>query len=264
MRDDLDRLQGSWNLTALKLDGRAAPQAGFEGATIVIEGNRFTSLGMGAAYAGTVKLNSTRKPKTFDLLFTEGHAAGTMHPGIYRLAGDRWTLCLATSGTRRPPTFASTVGSGFALETLERSEATPVAMAPAAGFDAFGLEPLGPPTEWEGEWDMVSAVSNGGTMSAEMVRWAKRVTRGDITTVTAGGQVMLQARFTLDPSTNPGSVNYLNLAGPHLRKPQEGIFERHGDLLKVCMAPPRKPRPSEFTSTSGDGRALTTWRRVKA
>ena len=263
MPGDLDKLQGCWNVTALRLDGRTMPAAGLQGAGIVIEENRFTSLGMGAAYAGTVKLNSTRKPKTLDLLFTEGHAAGTRHPGIYRLVGDRWTLCLATSGERRPPTFASTAGSGFALETLERSEPTPVAIAPAAGLDAFGLEPLGPPTEWEGEWAMVSAVSNGGTMSADMVRWAKRVTRGDITTVTAGGQAILQARFTLDPSTNPGSVNYLHLLGPHIRKTQEGIFERHGDLLKVCMAPPRKPRPSEFSSTSGDGRAFTTWRREK-
>ena len=100
-------------------------------------------------------------------------------------------------------------------------------------------------------------------MSADMVRWAKRVTRGDITTVTAGAQVMLQARFNLDPSANPGWVDYLNLAGPHARKAQEGIFERHGNLLKICMSPPRKPRPSEFTSTSGDGRALTTWRLEK-
>jgi len=247
-------------VTALRLNGRTMPAAGFVGARIVIEGNRFTSLGMGAAYGGTVKVNPTRKPKTLDLVFTEGHAAGTKHPGIYRLVGDRWTLCLATAGPRRPPTFASTAGSGFALETLERDVATPEAIAPVAGLDPFGLEPLGPPTEWEGEWALVSAVSNGGTMSADMVRWAKRVTRGDITTVTAGAQVMLTARFTLDASTNPGAVDYVNLVGAHARKPQAGIFERRGDLLRVCMSPPRKPRPSEFSSTSGDGRTFTIWR----
>lgn len=100
-------------------------------------------------------------------------------------------------------------------------------------------------------------------MNADMVQRAKRVTRGDITTVTAGGQVMLKARFTLDAAANPGTVDYVNLLGAHARKPQAGIYEWHGDVLTVCMSPPRKPRPSEFSSTSGDGRSFTTWRREK-
>ena len=111
---------------------------------------------------------------------------------------------------------------------------------------------------------MVSAVSNGGTMGGGLVAQARRVTRGDITTVFAGEQVVLKARFTLDPSTNPGSVNYLNLEGPLAKKPQMGIFERRGDLLRICMSPPKKPRPFDFSSTSGDGRTLTTWRLEQA
>lgn len=111
---------------------------------------------------------------------------------------------------------------------------------------------------------MVSAISNGGTINADMVKRSRRITRGDITTVLTGAQVMVKARFKLDPSTNPGGVNCVNLEGAHARKSQLGIFERRGDLLTICLAPPKKPRPFDFSSTSGDGRALTTWRREKA
>jgi uncharacterized protein (TIGR03067 family) len=273
MRTDLDKLQGSWSVSALKLDGQSLRAPALEGATIVVEANRFRSLGMGATYEGTLKIDQTRKPRTIDMLFTAGHAIGTRHPGIYKIQSDRWTICMSTQGERRPTLFASSKGSGFALEVLTRTEGTvpkepeegrgPLKAAVSSVDGVWAAEddtPQGSPTEWEGEWVMVSAVFNGGAMSQEMVKWCRRVTRGDITTVVAGPQVMLKARFRLDASTNPGGVEYLNLAGTHARKPQSGIFERRGPLLKVCVAPPKKPRPIEFSSTSGDGHSYTVWR----
>ena len=59
--------------------------------------------------------------KTFDLIFTAGHAAGTRNVGIYRLLGDQWTLCLSTSGGKRPRTFVAKPGTGFVLESLVRA-----------------------------------------------------------------------------------------------------------------------------------------------
>ena len=65
---DLDKLQGSWNITSLEVDGQKMPAPG--GARIVICGERFQSLGMGAVYEGTIELNTRKRPKHFDLLFT--------------------------------------------------------------------------------------------------------------------------------------------------------------------------------------------------
>jgi uncharacterized protein (TIGR03067 family) len=276
MRTDLEKLQGSWNVTALKVDGETLATPSLQGATIVVEANRFKSLGMGGLYEGTLKVDQTRRPRAVDMVFTAGHAAGTRHQGIYKIQAGRWTICMSTQGERRPTVFASSKGSGFALEVLTRTEGTAARVAGGgrgamkanmAGVD--GAEPTaddtphGSPTEWEGEWVMVSAVFNGGAMSQDMVKWCRRVTRGDITTVIAGSQVMLKARFRLDLSTHPCGVDYLNLAGTHSRKPQVGIFERRANLLKVCVAPPRKPRPTEFSSTSGDGYSYTIWRLEK-
>jgi uncharacterized protein (TIGR03067 family) len=109
---------------------------------------------------------------------------------------------------------------------------------------------------------MVAAVFSGAAMAEDMVKWCKRITRGDLTTVVAGPQVMLKARFSLEHARAPSAVNYVNLAGAQKGKAQLGIFELAGETLRVCMAAPGKSRPAEFSSQAGDGRSYTTWRRL--
>ena len=271
---DLDTLQGTWHVTSFEADGRTMPANAFDGSMIVIKGNAFTSVGMGATYEGTLQVDQTKKPKTFDLLFTVGHAAGTRNLGVYRLDGDTWTICLATRGSKRPTKFATGPGTGLALETLERGGVvqkmrktkarSPRAAGRTKGAVAEGHGgSSGAATELEGEWAMVAAVFNGAAMSQDMVKWCQRITRGDVTSVVAGPQTMLKARFTLDPSKTPPAVDYINLAGTNKGQSQAGIFELSGDTLSICMAAPGQPRPDSFSSKAGDGRSYTTWRLTK-
>jgi uncharacterized protein (TIGR03067 family) len=71
------------------------------GARIVVQGNRFTSIAMGATYEGTVELDETTAPKRFDLHFDEGPEKGNRSLGIYELDGDTWKICLTTRGSER-------------------------------------------------------------------------------------------------------------------------------------------------------------------
>jgi uncharacterized protein (TIGR03067 family) len=273
MQNDLEKLQGTWNVTALESNGQQMPEITFSGATIVITGNQFRSTGMGAIYEGTLALDPTQKPKAFDMLFTAGHAQGVRHPGIYKLDGDSWTLCVATQGSERPQNFSTAVDSGLALETLQRSTAvrSPRSKAAKAGANfsnsdapaQHNEEPSGPVTELEGEWEMTSAVFNGIPMDPNLVKWCKRITRGNVTKVVAGPQVFLNATFSLDHSTNPQSIDYVNLEGASKGKAQAGIFSLHGGELKTCMAAPGEKRPNDFSSHPGDNRTYTVWRRVK-
>jgi uncharacterized protein (TIGR03067 family) len=266
MPDDLDTLQGTWTVTALQVDGRKMPPEALADASIVIKGRKFTSFGMGAEYAGTIELGQTKKPKTFDLLFTRGHATGTRQLGIYKLDDGKWTICLATRGEKRPATFATKADTGLALETLKRGGAAARKTARQKPPPLRRIEPTptaavsGDATELEGEWAMIGGVLNGAVMSAAMAKWCQRITRGDVTTVLAGPQVMLKARFTLDASRTPKAIDYVNLEGPQARKPQAGIFELKGDSLRICMSAPGKARPGEFASKAGDGRSFTSWR----
>jgi uncharacterized protein (TIGR03067 family) len=120
MKTDLDRLQGSWRVKTLIVDG-AALSAGMIGAArVVIDGDRFQSLGMGAAFEGLMRVDVSRKPKSFSIKFTRGPEKGNVNHGIYELRGDRWKLCIATKGGPAPHDFVSEPGSGFAIEILER------------------------------------------------------------------------------------------------------------------------------------------------
>jgi len=255
MKQDLDRLQGTFTVAALELDGQAVAVGD---ARIVIKGSRFTCTGMGDEYAGTLTLDPSVSPARIDMKFESGPEKGNTNLGIYELDGDSWKICLATRGTKRPAKFASPPDSGIAVETLVRGKAAPKApKARKAKAEASN----GPATVFEGEWQMVSGVMDGAAMDASTVQWVKRVTRGNRTSVIAGPQTMLKVEFTFDPSTAPASIDYLNLHGPNKGKRQQGIYRLEGDVLTVCTGAPGGGRPAEFTSAKGDGHSLTVWQR---
>ena len=266
MTTELDKLQGTWRVASLETDGSTQPSHELTDAAITVRGNQFASVGMGDAYDGTIELFPRKKPKAFDLVFTSGPAEGARNRGIYRLDDDTWTICLATRGKTRPRSFKTKPDSGLALETLVRGTAhdlaktkqgRPLAAAPAITASEF----TGPPTEIEGEWLMESAVFNGKPLQPEMRKWCKRVTLGNITKVFAGPNTMLDAVFDLDASR--GHIEYVNRFGENKGKAQTGIYDLQGDRLRICMAAPGKKRPGDFSSTRGDGRSYTVWRRAQ-
>lgn len=120
MKDDLAKLQGVWNIISLEMDGQAIPSSSIRGAKIKIEGDHFTSTGMGAVYEGTMDVDEVTTPKSFNMHFAGGPEKGSTNKGIYELNHDTWRICLATRGTTRPVEFATRPGSGIALEVLER------------------------------------------------------------------------------------------------------------------------------------------------
>jgi uncharacterized protein (TIGR03067 family) len=263
-KKDLDLLQGTWNVTALEIDGQEMSSALPGDARIVIQGDRFTSTGMGPVYEGTLNLDPSTNPRQLNMHFDAGPEKGNTNLGIYELKGNTWRLCLATRGTVRPSSFASKPGSGFALETLTRgsrptkkTEKTKTTRAPKEEETAAG-----PPTEFEGEWKMVSAVMNGQPMEESAVQWVRRVTRGNQTTVYAGPQVMMSMRFRYNASTSPRTIEYVNTAGANKGKTQHGIYELDDGLLRICVSAPGSPPPTTFESLPGDGRTYTVWQRT--
>jgi uncharacterized protein (TIGR03067 family) len=120
MPQDLYLLQGSWSISSLSMDGQDLPPGMFANASIVVKGDRFTSLGMGATYEGTLELDSSTNPCQLNMNFDVGPEKGNVNLCIYEIAGDVWKLCIATRGSVRPSAFISTPGSGIAIETLQR------------------------------------------------------------------------------------------------------------------------------------------------
>ena len=117
---ELKRLQGTWNVVSLEVEGQTMPASALNGARIVIQGDHFTTSGMGASFEGTIELDASTTPKTFNLSFTLGPEKGNRSLGIYELDGDDWRICLTTRGEVRPKTFAAPPDSGIAVEVFKR------------------------------------------------------------------------------------------------------------------------------------------------
>jgi uncharacterized protein (TIGR03067 family) len=251
-RSELDKLQGTWNVVALEIDGTKMEEKGLQGSKIIVKDSSFTTIAMGVMYKGTVKVNSASKPKTLDLMFTEGTIKGTTSLAIYDLDGDTWKICLTVNGTDRPKEFATTAGSGLALEMLKRDGGD-------KGQDAAKKELA----RLEGEWSMVLGEIGGQPLPEAYVKGAKRMAKGNEITVIIGGQMFFKATITVDPSKQPRTIDYAMTDGPSKGKTQYGIYQFDGDNLRFCFAAPGKERPTTFATKAGDDNTLSLWKKAK-
>jgi len=60
----------------------------------------------------------------------------------------------------------------------------------------------------EGSWSMVSGEIDQQPLPEAQVKSAKRVAQDGETTVMIGGQLFLKARFTIDPTKKPKTIDY--------------------------------------------------------
>lgn len=249
---DLKRLQGTWQVLALVVDGKPLGAVQIGNARIAIHERRFECLGMGAIYRGTVEINESVKPRQLDMRYDAGPEKGRTALGIYTLREGVWRLCLTTGKkARRPTLFESAPGSGLALETLRR--AAGVGAAPTATFETV--------PELEGDWTMVSGRFDGEPLPAAAVRSMRRTVKAGVVTVFLDDALHFKAGCTVDRAALPSRIDYLHLEDALAGKTQLGIFAVARDGLTICMAPPGEPRPREFNSLRGDERSLTVWKR---
>ena len=123
-KTDLDRIQGEWKLEYVEINGRPQKLEHFKTIRLVIKGDRAT-LGRNEGHdeTGSVKLDPTKQPKEIDQIYR--HPAGHLltYPGIYKLEGDKLTICYAPhldAGQLRPTEF-ETAKEGGRLWVLVRS-----------------------------------------------------------------------------------------------------------------------------------------------
>ena len=116
----------------------------------------------------------------------------------------------------------------------------------------------------QGEWSMVSGVADGYSIPDTMLPDSKRVCKGDEVTATVGGQLVMKAKITIDPSKKPKTIDYQVIDGPTKGKKHLGIYELEGNTFKSCFGAPDAERPTDFSSKPGDRRTSSVWKRKKA
>jgi uncharacterized protein (TIGR03067 family) len=120
-KQEQDRLQGMWKVTAV-LQGGRAPAEDVRGWKLVVDGDRMTARdGDKVLDESRYQLDPSQDPPAIEVTYTRGPDKGRSLRGIYRREGRKLTIC-ATEAGKRPKEFASPAGSDVMLFTLEREK----------------------------------------------------------------------------------------------------------------------------------------------
>jgi uncharacterized protein (TIGR03067 family) len=121
VEDELKRHQGTWAVTSSIYDGRPAPEEVVRSIKRIVNDNHVVWKRDGKSFAGTtVQLDPVAEPKAIDVIPDGGRNRGERVLGIYKLDGDRLTICMAAPGQPRPKEFQADKGSGCTLHTFSR------------------------------------------------------------------------------------------------------------------------------------------------
>jgi uncharacterized protein (TIGR03067 family) len=275
----LRALEGQWSVVSLELEGADMPVPSVPVPRLLIDGDRFRMESPEAIYDGVFNIDVEQEPSHIDIEFIEGPESGEWSYGIYTLDADDLTMCLGLTGSPRPKRFATTKGSGHALERFRRVSSD----RPTNVTGGKRNEPVspkrqregGPPTidesafrqkmtplmkKLQGDWLPVSLVTNGTPLQSAFLAYGSRSQNGNETKVVFGGQTMVHALMRLDESVFPVAIDYLNIGkGP--RVVSLGILDWVGEDMRVCMAKAGGSRPSEFSCEAGSGRTLSVWKK---
>jgi uncharacterized protein (TIGR03067 family) len=119
--------------------------------------------------------------------------------------------------------------------------------------------------EWErlnGTWETTRRVVDGKEEPAGKEKRTVTLKDGKYT-IRAGGKVVGEGTFKIDPTASPKWLDITPSDGPDKGKTLLGIYEVKRDTLRICGAFPGKPRPKAFESKEGSGHALFTYKRAK-
>lgn len=168
------------------------------------------------------------------------------------------TLCVGLAGFRA---IAQPNGDVPAA-TLQTGPAKAASGAPRVGTANLESrrQARGDLAMLQGAWDRVSMEVRGRQASRGGAGWTATY-EDDQLTLRSNGEQYRRSLIVLDPSTSPKSINTWDRDGPAKDQTFPGIYEIDGDTMRVCIAEPGKPRPTEFTTVGGSGFLYYTYKR---
>jgi uncharacterized protein (TIGR03067 family) len=122
-QDDLDKLQGTWQLVAMEVEGHEVPAEELGGRTAEYRGNRLLlRAGDAVRRRGLVTLDPSRNPKAVNTWDQDGPFEDQTVPGIYELDGETLKVCFARPGEPRPKEFGTKGDNGFLYCVYKKSK----------------------------------------------------------------------------------------------------------------------------------------------
>jgi uncharacterized protein (TIGR03067 family) len=128
VRKELKALQGKWKTVDGEVAGKPFPKDGIPAFTFVIGADgKSTGQTPQEEFQVTITVNPKKNPKTIDNLHESGKQKGTRQYGIYKLEGDKFTVCVTPWGSAegdRPKDFTTkdTTNVVFVFERVKANK----------------------------------------------------------------------------------------------------------------------------------------------
>ncbi len=111
VQKELKALEGKWKAVSMEASGMQLPKDNLpEFIFTVGAGGKSTAQSSHGTDQATITVDPKAKPRTIDNLHESGATKGKTQYGIYKLEGDKWTVCMTLPGvasTDRPKDFAT-------------------------------------------------------------------------------------------------------------------------------------------------------------
>jgi len=125
---ELKALEGKWKAVAMEAGGKPFPKESVPDFTFVVAANgKATGKSPQSEYEATITVDPGKSPKTIDNLHETGAQQGKKQYGIYKLEGDKWTVCMTRPGVAegdRPKDFNTkdTANVVFVFERIKEDK----------------------------------------------------------------------------------------------------------------------------------------------
>jgi uncharacterized protein (TIGR03067 family) len=122
-RNELKELAGRWKVVGVEADGKPLTKESVPDFVFVVgAGGKAKGIMGKGEYESTITVDAARDPKTIDNAHETGAHKGKKQFGVYKLKGDKWTVCMTAPGAKesdRPKSF-DTKNTRNALFIFER------------------------------------------------------------------------------------------------------------------------------------------------
>jgi len=114
----------------------------------------------------------------------------------------------------------------------------------------------------QGTWKIESFINNGDTLSNDTFSSWRRIVKDDRVTWKRGDEVLVELSIKYNPRVKPMTLDSTIQSGDGKGQTLLAIYELNDGELRVCAAPPGKPRPRDFSSTPGSDQLFYSARRI--